>query len=84
MEAQDTKPKKRGRKKKDLDINIDTNIVDVSIKRTAGVTDVEIDTPLADIDVHKEPGVKAEIDITANPLGIWKFLKSLVQKRANK
>ena len=49
---------KTPKKKRDLDINIDTKNVDVKIKRKDGVTDVKVDTPKVDVDFHKESDSK--------------------------
>jgi hypothetical protein len=50
---------KTPKKKRDLDINIDTKNVDVKIKRKDGVTDVKVDTPKVDVDFHKESDSKS-------------------------
>ena len=49
---------KTPKKKRDLDINIDTKNVDVKIKRKDGVTDVKVDTPKVDVDFHKDSDSK--------------------------
>jgi hypothetical protein len=50
---------KTPKKKRDLDINIDTKNVDVKIKRKDGITDVKVDTPKVDVDFHKESDSKS-------------------------
>lgn len=43
------------KKKKDLDIKLDTDKVDVSIVRKDGKTNIDVDTPIANIEIEKEP-----------------------------
>jgi hypothetical protein len=45
---------KTPKKKRDLDINIDTKNVDIKIKRKDGITEVKVDTPKVDIDFRKD------------------------------
>jgi hypothetical protein len=49
---------KTPKKKRDLDINIDTKNVDVKITRKDGVTDVKVDTPKVDVNFHKDSDSK--------------------------
>jgi hypothetical protein len=49
---------KTPKKKRDLDINIDTKNVDIKITRKDGVTDVKVDTPKVDVDFHKDSDSK--------------------------
>jgi DUF4097 and DUF4098 domain-containing protein YvlB len=49
---------KTPKKKRDLDINIDTKNVDIKIKRKDGVTDVKVDTPKVDVDFYKDSDSK--------------------------
>jgi len=42
------------KKKRDLDIHLDTEKVDVNIVRKDGKTTVDIETPIADIDIEKD------------------------------
>ena len=55
------------RKKKDLDINIDTKNVDVKIVRKDEVLDATLDTKNVDIKIRKEKGKKAELDVDITP-----------------
>lgn len=55
------------RKKKDLDINLDTKNVDVNIVRKDEVLDASLDTKNVDITIHKEKGKKAKIDVDITP-----------------
>lgn len=55
------------KKKKDLDINLDTKNVDVKIIRKDEVLDASLDTKNLDIKIHKEKGKKAELDVDVTP-----------------
>jgi hypothetical protein len=50
---------KTPKKKRDLDINIDTKNVDVKIKRKDGITEVNVDTPKVDVDFRKDSDSKS-------------------------
>ena len=50
---------KTPKKKKDININIDTKNVDVKVTRKNGTTEVKVDTPKVDIDFHKESDSKS-------------------------
>ena len=50
---------KEPKKKKDININIDTKNVDIKVTRKDGVTDVKVDTDKVDIDFHKESDSKS-------------------------
>lgn len=50
---------KEPKKKKDININIDTKNVDIKLTRKDGVTDVKVDTDKVDIDFHKESDSKS-------------------------
>ena len=50
---------KEPKKKKDININIDTKNVDIKVTRKNGVTDVKLDTDKVDIDFHKESDSKS-------------------------
>jgi hypothetical protein len=45
---------KTPKKKRDLDINIDTKNVDIKIKRKDGITEVNVDTPKVDVYFRKD------------------------------
>jgi len=50
------------KKKKDLDINIDTKKVDIHLTRKDGKTDVVIDTEKVDVELTKdETGLKVDV-----------------------
>jgi hypothetical protein len=50
---------KTPKKKKDININIDTKNVDVKVTRKNGNTEVKVDTPKVDIDFHKDSDSKS-------------------------
>jgi len=50
---------KEPKKKKDININIDTKNVDIKVTRKDGVTDVKVDTDKVDVDFHKESDSKS-------------------------
>jgi hypothetical protein len=67
------------KKKKDLDIKLDTANVDVSVVRKDGKTDIEIETPIATVDVEKEAdSTKVEV-VTKTKAGatILKVLRAI-------
>ncbi len=69
------------KKKKDLDINLDTKNVDVKINRKDGKTKIEIDTNIVDVTIDKNEN-ESKVDIMVEDgLGIaGKALKSITQK----
>ena len=60
---------KQPKKKKDININIDTKNVDIKVTRKDGVTDVKVDTPKVDIDIHKEEGNNS-VKIDSEPIDV--------------
>jgi hypothetical protein len=50
---------KTPKKKKDININIDTKNVDIKVTRKDGTTEVKVDTPKVDVDFHKESDSKS-------------------------
>ena len=50
---------KTPKKKKDININIDTKNVDIKVTRKDGGTDVKVDTDKVDVDFHKESDSKS-------------------------
>ena len=50
---------KEPKKKKDININIDTKNVDVKVTRKNGTTEVKVDTPKVDVDFHKDSDSKS-------------------------
>ena len=49
---------KTPKKKKDININIDTKNVDIKVTRKNGTTEVKVDTPKVDVDFHKDSDSK--------------------------
>jgi hypothetical protein len=50
---------KEPKKKKDININIDTKNVDIKVTRKDGVTDVKVDTPKVDVQFNKDNDSKS-------------------------
>ena len=50
---------KTPKKKKDININIDTKNVDIKVTRKNGTTEVKVDTPKVDVDFHKDSDSKS-------------------------
>ena len=50
---------KTPKKKKDININIDTKNVDVKVTRKNGTTEVKVDTPKVDVEFNKESDSKS-------------------------
>ena len=50
---------KTPKKKKDININIDTKNVDVKVTRKNGTTEVKVDTPKVDVEFNKESNSKS-------------------------
>jgi hypothetical protein len=50
---------KTPKKKKDININIDTKNVDVKVTRKNGNTEVKVDTPKVDVQFNKESDSKS-------------------------
>jgi hypothetical protein len=63
---------KKPRRKKALNIEIDTKLVDVNVVRDAsGVVDVTVDTPIVDAHYHKDADGKSKLEFDLN--GSYKF-----------
>ena len=60
---------KTPKKKKDININIDTKNVDVKVTRKNGTTEVKVDTPKVDVELHKDNQGKS-IKIDSEPVDI--------------
>ena len=50
---------KTPKKKKDININIDTKNVDVKVTRKNGTTEVKVDTPKVDVEFNKDNDSKS-------------------------
>ena len=69
------------KKKKDLDINVDTKNIDVKINRKDGKTKIEVDTNIVDVTIDND-GNESKVDIKVEEgLGFaGKVLKSITRK----
>ena len=69
------------KKKKDLDINVDTKNIDVKINRKDGKTKIEVDTNIVDVTIDND-GNESKVDIKVEEgLGLaGKVLKSITRK----
>jgi hypothetical protein len=65
------------KKKKDLNINIDTKNVDVHITRTDGELNAELDTKNIDVKVRKRKGEKLDLDVETTPEFGEKIIKAV-------
>lgn len=74
----------KGRKKKNIHIDIDTKFVDVKIDRVDGVTDVTVDTPIVDVEIHKEPELRPDIKIEMDGDGMLALALELLKKKHSK
>lgn len=63
---------KTPKKKKDININIDTKNVDVKVTRKNGTTEVKVDTPKVDVEFNKDNDSKSlkidteKVDVQVN------------------
>ena len=63
---------KTPKKKKDININIDTKNVDVKVTRKNGTTEVKVDTPKVDVEFNKDSDSKSfkidtdKVDVQVN------------------
>jgi hypothetical protein len=72
---------KMAKKKKDLDINVDTKNVDVKVNRKNGKTKIEVDTNIIDVTIDKDENEsKVDIKVEEGAGFTGKLLKSIVQK----
>jgi hypothetical protein len=54
------------KKKKDLDVNIDTKNIDIKISRKDGKFKAEIDTPIIDAEITKDEENGLDVDVTVD------------------
>jgi hypothetical protein len=69
--------RKMAKKKKDLNINIDTKNVDVHITRIDGELNAELDTKNIDVKVRKRKGEKLDLDVETTPEFGEKIIKAV-------
>jgi hypothetical protein len=65
------------KKKKDLNINIDTKNIDVHITRKDGELNAELDTKNIDVKVRKKKGEKLDVDVETTPEFGEKVIKAV-------
>ena len=54
------------KKKKDIDINIDTKNVDIKIKRKDGKFEASVDTPIIDVEITKDEENGTDVEVTVD------------------
>jgi len=69
--------RKMAKKKKDLNINIDTKNIDVHITRKDGELNAELDTKNIDVKVRKKKGEKLDVDVETTPEFGEKVIKAV-------
>ena len=70
------KPRK---KKADLDLNLDSAKVDLTINRKDKTTKITLDTPIVDVELEKTKGEKLKVNVLLDPTFGAK-LKNLADK----
>ena len=71
------------KKKKDIDINIDTKNVDIKIKRKDGKFEAHLDTPVIDVEVTKDEENGLDVDVTADekaPRVLGQIIARIIKK----
>lgn len=71
------------KKKKDIDINIDTKNVDIKIKRKNGKFEASLDTPIIDVEVTKDEENGLDVDVKADdnaPKVIGNIIARIIRK----
>ena len=72
------------KKKKDIDINIDTKNVDIKIKRKNGKFEASLDTPVIDVEVTKDEENGLDVDVVVDekaPSIIKEVITRIIKKR---
>lgn len=68
------------KKKKDLDVTIDTKKADIHITRKDGVTDIVVDTKNIDVELHKdENGIKLDVKAEGEVGKVLQVIRSVVR-----
>lgn len=75
---------KQVRKKKDIDLNIDTENVDLSITRKDGKTSVKLDTKNIDVNYEKDAEGKQDLDIKVEPGHALNLVKRVLTRVISK
>ncbi|CAB4142119.1 hypothetical protein UFOVP425_52 [uncultured Caudovirales phage] len=71
------------KKKKDIDINIDTKNVDIKIKRKNGKFEASVDTPIIDVEITKDEENGLDVDVKADenaPKLIGQLIARIIKK----
>jgi hypothetical protein len=74
---------KMAKKKKDIDINIDTKNVDIKIKRKNGKFEASVDTPIIDVEITKDEENGLDVDVKADenaPKLIGQLIARIIKK----
>ena len=72
------------KKKKDIDINIDTKNVDIKIKRKDGKFEASLDTPVIDVEVIKDEENGLDVDVVVDekaPSILKNIITRVIKKR---
>lgn len=72
---------KKGRKKKDISVYIDTKNVDLNIERKDGELEATLDTPIIDVYVEKKDD-KVKVKVKADE-NLTKVFRNFRQKKSN-
>jgi len=75
---------KMAKKKKDIDINIDTKNVDIKIKRKNGKFEASVDTPIIDVEITKDEENGLDVDVKADekaPKILGQIISRIIKKR---
>lgn len=71
------------KKKKDIDINIDTKNVDIKIKRKNGKFEASVDTPIIDVEITKDEENGTDVDVTVDekaPKVLGQLIARIIKK----
>jgi hypothetical protein len=71
------------KKKKDLDVNIDTKNIDIKISRKDGKFKADIDTPIIDAQITKDEENGLDVDVTVDekaPKVLGNLLARIIKK----
>ena len=71
------------KKKKDIDINIDTKNVDIKITRKNGKFEASLDTPIVDVEVTKDEDNGLDVDVKADeqaPKVLGQIIARIIKK----
>jgi hypothetical protein len=72
------------KKKKDIEINIDTKNVDIKIKRKDGKFEASVDTPIIDVEITKDEINGTDVDVVVDekaPSILKNIITRIIRKR---